>query len=127
SRARGYARAFAADPEIRQALRRTRPLDRGGGRGLRRRCSRPCVSQLRARLSAPGQDEIADLAQELRRGHRDAALPCLRHINGLTAYGSGPVARTGVGGSCPTFFTKSTRKFDENSSRSCGTATAITP
>src|SRR5262249_59187499 len=126
SRARGHARAFAAGREIRQALRRARPLDRGGGGGLRRRCSCPSVPQLRARLAAPGQAEIANVSQELRRGRRGAALPCLRHINGLTAYCLGPAVKTGWVGSCPTFFTKSTRKFDGSSSRSCGIATAIT-
>ena len=56
--ARGHARAFAAGAEIRQALRRSRPLDRGCGRGLCDRCSRPRLPRPRACLSDADQRKV---------------------------------------------------------------------
>ena len=75
----------AAGAEIRQALRRARPVDRGGGRGLRGRCSRPGLPRHGARLSAPDQGKIDRFSRVLTVEPAGVALPCLCHIDRLTA------------------------------------------
>ncbi len=66
-RARGHARALAAGAQIRQALWRAWPLDRGCGGSLCDRCSRPRLSRSRARLSAPDQRKVGWLLNGLAK------------------------------------------------------------
>ena len=74
--ARGHARPVPAGAEIRQALRRPGPLDRGRGGGLCGGCPRPRLSRPRARLSACGRRESRPIAQRVIEGGRRAfALP----------------------------------------------------